>query len=751
MYPARFRPSVTIYARWDTHISDATISDQTRSFSHARTTIPPCNWTDAAHRNGVKMLGTFLIEHLEQTPELEYLVMGPLMSKQEVSDPGTEARWSPYFADKLVDLAVHYRFDGYLLNIESPFAPPSAHQRYMAASLQLWMRHLVSEMHRRLPGSQVIWYDSMTTEGIISWQNKLNNLNLPFFLDADAIYLNYFWQAPDPQESTELAGNRNRDVLVGTDVWGRGTFGGGGFDCWKALKVIQAARASAVLFAPAWTYEYYGAADFARNERLFWLGGQTSEYPPPQTDDAISKIVQIQRNVFSVLDGTQWVEDKTVVWLVFVVVYIDVGAESAIGGKRHLAIADFVSARPAPGTQWVWSSFDRGFGDKFFVGGKLILSQPWSHLSHQSIPPYLSEPIAYHPPAPDAAPHPLLTCTLSGDDAYIGGTSLVVRISPDTQTASATTWERAMIPLLESALPVATEGNVLKLVFKPGQAGDKVKIGVYANVGWTAAGEKNHDVGEETAKLWREGVTGGAGSKESSSFAFVDPPEADVGAPLVVPMVEVDKGHGVGTDGWITSYVQLQVPVPATVNKLVIREIGVIVSGVTLTPTTLTDLAFIGGIGILPSPSFASITHPVIDSYQIAAIRFISKSVDRDAKTQSLRLWATLTWDPQQPASSTTETTAIDFYCIHYRLSRPSSHDGIPPSYRAEEPPEEHRAGEGGLIFLGTAFDTKFRISGLDISTGVGTGSAEGAIEVVIEGVSVVGEVVSMKAVVLEI
>lgn len=39
--------------------------------------------------------------------------------------------------------------------------------------------------------------------------------------------------------------------------------------------------------------------------------------------------------------------------------------------KRHLAVADFIEIRPVPGRDWFCSSFDRGFGEKFFVSGKV--------------------------------------------------------------------------------------------------------------------------------------------------------------------------------------------------------------------------------------------------------------------------------------------------------------------------------------------------------------------------------------------
>lgn len=69
----------------------------------------------------------------------------------------------------LVDISVLYRFDGYLLNIENKIKDPQM--------LQYFVKHLTGEMHRRKPGSLVIWYDSVTQKGELKWQNELNELN----------------------------------------------------------------------------------------------------------------------------------------------------------------------------------------------------------------------------------------------------------------------------------------------------------------------------------------------------------------------------------------------------------------------------------------------------------------------------------------------------------------------------------------------------------------------------------------------
>ena len=146
-------------------------------------------------------------------------------------------------------------------------------------------------------GSVVLWYDAVTTEGRLVWQNELNDSNAPYFLNADGAFLNYTWtpqhlhrsravatarttdaarvaadihiHRPSPDAAAAAGGGggggnageaemdeaqrrarvaaemkRRRgmgplDVFAGIDVFGRNTFGGGKMTCYKAVDAIR--------------------------------------------------------------------------------------------------------------------------------------------------------------------------------------------------------------------------------------------------------------------------------------------------------------------------------------------------------------------------------------------------------------------------------------------------------------------------------------------------------------------------------
>lgn len=76
-----------------------------------------------------------------------------------------------------------------------------------------------------------------------------------FFDVTDGIFTNYTWKEKFPSQSAAAAGGRAMDVYTGIDIWGRNTYGGGGFNCHKALREINN-MTSIALFAPGWYIVY---------------------------------------------------------------------------------------------------------------------------------------------------------------------------------------------------------------------------------------------------------------------------------------------------------------------------------------------------------------------------------------------------------------------------------------------------------------------------------------------------------------
>ncbi|XP_033356543.1 mucin-5AC [Bombus vosnesenskii] len=219
-------------------------------FSHHFITVPPFGWINVAHNHGVKVLGTVITER-------EGIWDVILESQEEVRR----------FADALILVAKFYKFDGWLLNVENTIKSEQVN------NLIYFVKYLTENIHEAIRNSEIIWYDSVTNEGKLNWQNELNSKNIDFFLNCDGIYLNYNWTKSKLENSVTLAKNHNRDIhdiYVGLDIWGRGCPGGGGFNSTYALQKIRHEGLSVAIFGPGWTHEFFGSQTFQEIEDLFW-------------------------------------------------------------------------------------------------------------------------------------------------------------------------------------------------------------------------------------------------------------------------------------------------------------------------------------------------------------------------------------------------------------------------------------------------------------------------------------------------
>lgn len=186
-------------------------------FSHARVTIPPVATIDAAHKNGVKVLGTFITEWDEGYIETIKLLEGKNGDKY-------------YYARKLIEIAEKLKFDGWLINVEHSMKEAEV------PILVAWMKEF--KKLSNLKQQCVVWYDSITKKGELAWQSGLNSENEIFFDACDFFFTDYHWKLGNLEVSMTYAKEKAEKVFYGVDVWGRGTYGGGGWNTPVALKAI---------------------------------------------------------------------------------------------------------------------------------------------------------------------------------------------------------------------------------------------------------------------------------------------------------------------------------------------------------------------------------------------------------------------------------------------------------------------------------------------------------------------------------
>ncbi|TKS92353.1 Cytosolic endo-beta-N-acetylglucosaminidase [Collichthys lucidus] len=235
-------------------------------FTHKMVTIPPAMWTNAAHKHGVVVIGTFITEWSDGAVKCEAFL------KDEESYRAV--------ADKLVQISHYYGFDGWLVNIENTLSEVAV------KNTPLFLRYLTDQMHERMPGSLVLWYDSVIEKGCFS------------MLATDSSPTTT-WTEQNLEWMAGYSGveGRKADVYIGVDVFARGKVVGGMFETNKVHAVndrvclfmkkrrtsltvrtlhrhwrsFASTTYSTAIFAPGWVYEAHDdKTEFRKNQDKFW-------------------------------------------------------------------------------------------------------------------------------------------------------------------------------------------------------------------------------------------------------------------------------------------------------------------------------------------------------------------------------------------------------------------------------------------------------------------------------------------------
>jgi hypothetical protein len=245
-------------------------------FSHHLVTIPPPSWINTLHRNGVKCLGTLIVEPATEGASA--------LLRDNGGQNGSTTRFP--LATKLAEIARYFGFDGWIINIEKPF-PGSEWSLYAMLD---FLRNLRTQLG---PNKELVWYDALTSNNRISYQNSLSKANLPFFRACGKILTNYRWDLRLLQSSVSLAkecGLSSEDIYMGVDVFAQNkpvdrrypriTFpedNGGGTCTGMAVAECSKAMLSTGIFGPAWTFEHFGADQNDEAAQAMWEGRKPSQ------------------------------------------------------------------------------------------------------------------------------------------------------------------------------------------------------------------------------------------------------------------------------------------------------------------------------------------------------------------------------------------------------------------------------------------------------------------------------------------
>ena len=345
---------------------------------------PSADVVDAGHRNGVKVIGTIFMPQAAHGGKMQWLE-DLLTRKEDGSYP---------VADKLIEVADVYGFDGWFMNQETE----GTDEEPLTADHAARMREFLSCYKEKAPELELIYYDSMTVDGKMDWQNALTEKNAAYLMNedgeavADEMFLNFWWTTEKLageellKASAGLAKEKGidpYDLYAGVDIQSNG------YDTpvrWDLFENPEGGTYTSLgLYCPSWAYFSAGTVqDFWKQENKLWVNSKGD----PSYEADVSG------------DDTQWR-----------------GVSAYVVERTAVTELPFVT------------NFCMGNGYGFYKNGQLISMLDWNNRSVSDILPTYRYII-------ENGEGNTLAADLDVGDAYYGGNSLILRgdVKEDTES-----------------------------------------------------------------------------------------------------------------------------------------------------------------------------------------------------------------------------------------------------------------------------------------------------------------------------
>ncbi|MCC4085820.1 discoidin domain-containing protein [Enterococcus faecalis] len=354
---------------------------------------PSADVVDAAHKNGVPVLGTIFFPQTVHGGKLEWL--DTFLEKDE--------NGKFLLVDKLIEVSEAYGFDGWFINQETDTKVTSFDEikerksetkgEEDGSSEGLNKKHadlmqeFIAQFKEKKKNLEIMWYDSMTSDGKMDWQNGLTDKNKSYLVDAqmkplsDSMFLNFWWNTEDLAEKELLKASQEKakelklnpyNLYAGIDVQENGYLTP--VD-WKLFTDKEGTPYTSLgLYVPSWTHSSASTPDdFQSREELFWVNAKGD--PTKSTTP----------------EGTQWP-----------------GISTYAVEQTAITELPFVT------------NFNVGNGYNYFINGEKVSNMDWNNRSMQDIMPTYRWTFTHEK-------ENALAVTIDYADAFYGGNSLLFR------------------------------------------------------------------------------------------------------------------------------------------------------------------------------------------------------------------------------------------------------------------------------------------------------------------------------------
>ena len=337
-------------ARTPQSLYDPATSDwRTRNFEFGVVDIPNPAYTNAAHRNGVKSIATIYFDP----------AFRPGLTFKEAFDKDPTSR-GYIIAEKLVEMAKYFGYDGYFLNEEEGNLQDSRFRPFMS---YLTSKGLYTQWYTNTPGTWSSSKASLLDHGRI----------------MNSVFLNYNW--PGTQDrSVEAAKAEGYDpyqsLFFGVEANQAG-FNGKHRSATELPSLYESRRnhspkASVALFTPSDMYQR-GLADAVKPK------GADKDVPLFQQDPYQWMVAERERMYFSGVTSNPK----------------DTGAHpghsrpevGVADSSSWVGAADFIPARSVIGGRRFHTDFNTGHGMRWYSAGDVSAAASWTDMDAQSILP----------------------------------------------------------------------------------------------------------------------------------------------------------------------------------------------------------------------------------------------------------------------------------------------------------------------------------------------------------------------------
>ncbi len=248
--------------------------------------VPPtADVIDAGHTNGVPVLGTIFLAPEAWGGKMQWL--------DDFLTMDADGKFP--LVDKLIEAATTLGFDGWFINQEVGGTEEAPLTKEHADKMLAFVQQFREKADDKL---DLIWYDSMTKEGVMDYQNALTDKNSVFLLDADGekgadnIFLNFWWtvdQLADQnllkqsKENAQKFGIDPYDIYAGMDVQANGIRTP---IKWNLFAENNVPYTSLGLYCPSWAYfSAETLEEYEKAENRLWVNENGNPMIPTKARD----------------------------------------------------------------------------------------------------------------------------------------------------------------------------------------------------------------------------------------------------------------------------------------------------------------------------------------------------------------------------------------------------------------------------------------------------------------------------------